>query len=102
MKRLKKVGLIFLTISLVLTSLYSVGWAQEKWDKNDPVTHEWNMIDMLVARPLGVVGWIVGSGVFVLSLPFSIPTGGVNDVAQAFVVKPFQFAFGRRFPDDDM
>jgi hypothetical protein len=51
---------------------------------------------------MGVAAWILGSGVFVLSLPFTIPTGSVDDAAQMFVVKPFKFSFGREFPDEDM
>jgi hypothetical protein len=102
MKGLKKVCLIFMTISLVFASLYTGGWAEEKWDRDDPITHEWNMIDLVIARPLGIAAGILGTGILILSLPFSIPTGSVDDAAQAFVVKPFQFSFGRRFPDDDM
>jgi hypothetical protein len=102
MKEIKKVCLIFMITALVFASLSTVGWAEGKWDRDDPVTHEWNMIDLFIARPLGIAAGILGTGVFILSLPFSIPTGGVDDAAEVFVVKPFQFSFGRRFPDDDM
>jgi hypothetical protein len=102
MKGLKKAWLIFVAISLVLGSLYTLGWAEEKWTKDDPVKDEWNMIDLLLARPVGVAAGIFGTGVFILSLPFTIPTGSVDDAAQMFVVKPFKFSFVRKFPDDNM
>jgi len=102
MKGLKKMCLILMAASLIFMSLSTVGWAEEKWAADDPITHEWSMLDLFIARPLGIVGGILGTGILVLSLPFSIPTGGVDDVAQMFVVQPFQFSFGRRFPDDDM
>jgi hypothetical protein len=102
MKGLKKVCSIWIAASLVLMSLYTVGWAEEKWAADDPVTHEWNMADLFIARPLGIAAGILGTGVFILSLPFSIPTGGVNEAAEMFIVKPFQFSFERSFPDDDM
>ena len=102
MKGLKKMCLIWMAAIFVFMSLSPVGWAEEKWAADDPITHEWTMLDLFIARPLGIIGGVLGTGVLVLSLPFSIPTGGVDDVAQMFVVKPFQFSFERRFPDDDM
>lgn len=102
MKGLKKVWLIFMTISLILMNLYTMGWAEEKWNKDDPLTDEWNIFDLLIARPMGVAGGIIGTAVFILSLPFTIPTGSVDDAAQMFVVKPFNFSFVRKFPDDNM
>lgn len=102
MKRLKKAGLIFMIISFVLVSLYTMGWAEEIWSKNDPVRDELNMMDLLLARPIGVAAGLVGTGVFILSLPFTIPTGSVDDAAQMFVVKPFNFSFERKFPDDNI
>jgi hypothetical protein len=102
MKGLKKSWLIFVTISLVLGGFYTMGWAEEKWTKDDPLTDEWNIIDLVLARPLGVAAGIFGTGVFILSLPFTIPTGSVDDAAQMFVVKPFNFSFVRKFPDENM
>ncbi len=102
MKGLKKAWLIFVTISLVLGGFYTMGWAEEKWTKDDSLTDEWNIIDLVLARPLGVAAGIFGTGVFILSLPFTIPTGSVDDAAQMFVVKPFNFSFVRKFPDENM
>lgn len=102
MKGIKKAWLIFVTLSLVLGSFYTMGWAEEKWTKDDPLTDEWNIIDLLLARPFGVAAGIIGTGVFILSLPFTIPTGSVDDAAQMFVVKPFNFSFVRKFPDENM
>jgi hypothetical protein len=102
MKQLKKVGLVFMIISLVLVSLYTMGWGEEIWSKNDSANDELNMMDLLLARPIGVAAGIVGTGIFILSLPFTIPTGSVDDAAQMFVVKPFNFSFERKFPDDNI
>jgi len=102
MKQLKKAGLIFMIISLVLVSLYTMGWAEEIWSKNDPERDELHMMDLLLVRPIGVAAGLFGTGVFILSLPFTIPTGSVDDAAQMFVVKPFNFSFERKFPDDNI
>jgi hypothetical protein len=79
-----------------------MGWTEEKWSKDDPIRDEWNMIDLLFARPIGVAAGIFGTGIFIISLPFTIPTGSMDDAAQMFVVKPFKFSFERKFPDDNM
>jgi hypothetical protein len=91
-----------LTVSLVMGGLYSTGWAQDTYRKDDPVVHEWSVIDLFVARPLGVAAGIVGSAVFVVTLPFTIPSGGVRDAANMFIVQPFQFSFRRDFPDENI
>jgi hypothetical protein len=101
---LKKGVLLLLTISLVIGSLSSTGWAEDKdkWVREDPVGQGWSAMDILVARPIGVVSGIVGTGIFVVALPFTIPSGGVRDSFNMFIVKPFQFSFVRQFPDGDI
>jgi len=100
---MKRILLLLLTLSLVVTSLCPLGWAGDNdFGRNDPVAHEWHVLDLLVARPLGICAGILGSGIFVAALPFTIPTGGVRDAADMFIVKPFQFSFVRQFPDEDM
>jgi len=101
MKRLEKAWLVFLMISLVALSLHSAAWAEEKWGKDDPIRNEWNMIDLLIARPMGVVAGIFGTAVFIVSLPFTIPTGSVDEAGKIFVVEPFKFSFVRKFPDEN-
>jgi hypothetical protein len=97
MKRLKNSLFLFLAISLVSGSFYSVGWAQE-----NAIKDEWNIMDLLIARPLGVAAGIIGTGVFILSLPFTIPTKRVDDAAETFIIKPFKFSFVREYPDKNI
>lgn len=92
--RVKKTLFLFLAVSLIVGSFCSLGSAQE-----DSIKDEWNTMDLLIARPLGIAAGIVGTGFFILSLPFTVPTGGVDDAAQMFIIKPFRFSFGREFPD---
>jgi hypothetical protein len=105
MKGLKKILLLLLTVSLIMGSLYSTGWAgdtKDKWVREDPVGQGWSAMDIIFARPLGIAAGIVGTAIFIVSLPFTIPTGGVADAADMFIVKPFQFSFTREFPDEDI
>ena len=103
MKELKRILLVLLSLSLVVTSVCPIAWAADNHlGRNDPIADEWNAIDILLARPIGVIAGIVGSAVFVVSLPFTIPTRSVRDAAGIFIVKPFQFSFVRQFPDEDI
>ena len=105
MKGLKKILLLLLTVSLIMGSLYSTGWAgdtKDKWVREDPVGQGWSAMDIIFARPLGIAAGIVGTAIFIVSLPFTIPTGGVADAADMFITKPFQFSFTREFPDGDI
>ena len=61
MKGFKKIFLLLLTLSLVTGSLYSTGWAGDKFRKDDPVAQGWSAVDLLVARPLGIAAGILGT-----------------------------------------
>jgi hypothetical protein len=51
--------------------------------------------DLLIARPLLIAATVVGTGLFVVGLPFSALSGGVEESAQALVVEPGKAAFMR-------
>ena len=100
MKNMKKRLFVMLTVVGVIGMAYSLSWAQVAW--NDPIQDEFNTADLFLARPASVAVGIIGTGLFVLSLPFTIPAEGVEYAADMFIAKPFQFAFERPFPDEDI
>ncbi|NWG02332.1 MAG: hypothetical protein HXY44_05695 [Syntrophaceae bacterium] len=102
MKEVKKIFVSLLVFSLVIGCFSLTGWAEEKWVKDDPVGHGWSALDLIFARPFGVATGVVGSAIFVVSLPFTIPAGGVKEAAEILILKPFRFSFAREFPDDDI
>jgi hypothetical protein len=51
--------------------------------------------DVLVVRPLTLVATVVGTGIFVVGLLFSIPSGTVGYTAQKLIAEPFKFTFTR-------
>jgi len=53
------------------------------------------MGDALVARPLGFVSLVLGSALFVVSLPFSALGGNTDEAARKMVVAPAKFTFQR-------
>ena len=51
--------------------------------------------DVVIIRPLGLVSVVIGSALFVVALPFTIPAQGVKMTARKLVVEPFHFTFTR-------
>jgi hypothetical protein len=55
--------------------------------------------DLVFARPLGIVATVIGSAVFFVSLPFTIPSGSVSHTGDVMVGEPFNFTFRRPLGD---
>ncbi|HUH67223.1 MAG TPA: hypothetical protein VLZ07_12390, partial [Syntrophales bacterium] len=52
-------------------------------------------VDILLVRPVSFAATIVGTAVFIVSLPFSIPSKSVGTTAKTLVADPFNFTFTR-------
>lgn len=52
-------------------------------------------VDAVLVRPLSLATTIVGTGVFVISLPFSALGMNVGDAGRRLVVEPAQYTFTR-------
>lgn len=52
-------------------------------------------IDVALIRPMGILSIVAGTAVFVVALPFSIPTGSVGITAKKLIAEPFKFTFVR-------
>lgn len=102
MKGLKRISVLLLAVSLLIGSLCSTGWAADKLRRDDPMAHGWSLIDLFVARPLGVLAGMGGTVVFVAALPFTIPSGSVGNAASMFIAQPFEFSFLREVPDPEL
>jgi hypothetical protein len=97
MMELKKMVFVFLTFSLAVAVLYTPGWTQD-----GSVNYPDQIYDLLCARPAAFLGGIGGTAVFIIALPFTVATGGLDDSFNMFVVKPFWYAFVRKFPDEKL
>ena len=92
-RRVLVVGVIIFAMS----GASSVSWAREPEGPRAA-----DIVDLVVLRPLGFVATIVGTCVFVVTLPFTVPTRAVDKSADTFVVTPFKYTFSRPFPDRDL
>ena len=60
--------------------------------------------DVVIARPIGLVTTVVGSAVYVVSLPFSLLGGNEKQAREKLVKEPIVFTFKRplgEFPSLD-
>ncbi|MFD1260320.1 multidrug transporter [Entomomonas asaccharolytica] len=65
-----------------------------RFDVNAPPAYA--MIgDLVIARPLGAVMTVIGTGVFLVTLPFSALGGNVGEAADALVAEPARLTFAR-------
>ena len=59
------------------------------------------LVDGIVIRPLGIVATLIGSVVFVVTLPFSFLGDNVDDAAQSLVKDPAKMTFIRPLGEFD-
>jgi hypothetical protein len=98
-KRMKKLLAVLLVFGVVTLSFSLEGWAQTQ-TKN--TGDDLPLADLFMARPLGVAAGIVGTGLFIVSLPFTIPTRSTDKAAKMLISDPFRFSFSRPFPDESL
>ena len=88
---------------LVLTLALSVSVTVVAADTNDPdyatdeyqPTAERMIIDGLIYRPLALASTIIGTAIFIATLPFSLPGGNADEAGDVLVVEPAHATFGR-------
>ncbi|MEE9551727.1 MAG: multidrug transporter [Gammaproteobacteria bacterium] len=62
-------------------------------DNDYKPTAEQLIIDGLIFRPLYLAGTIVGTGVFIVTLPFSLLGGNVGDAGEKLIIEPANATF---------
>ena len=94
---------IFNTILFsVLISMASSSFARDNWDSNEQLDDGEVIVDLLLARPLGLVGSVAGLAIHGVGLLFSVPGENFSEVAEVMVEDPLHYTFNRplgRFDD---
>lgn len=95
-----KRGIVIGIVAIVLygiVGLPSVVWAQETYTSQqvEKPTGTEILFDLVVIRPLGMVGLAIGTTFFIVSLPMLLITRSVENAADALVDEPFKFTFVR-------
>jgi len=97
----------FIVVTLILTSVPAfaedgAGTPEETTPDviiERPIPTSDMIVDIILARPVGFVSTVVGTALFIVALPFAIPSSSVAPVARTLVVFPFKFTFTRPVGD---
>ncbi|HXG27969.1 MAG TPA: hypothetical protein VNJ47_03865 [Nevskiales bacterium] len=96
---MKKHGRAFLKLLVlggVVVSLAAVPARAADTSVNGPEpSAEAMAVDVLLVRPASLVATVLGTGFFVVSLPFSILGGNVDEAGRNLVLKPAKTTFIR-------
>jgi hypothetical protein len=93
---------------LVISVLLFAGMSQSHAERDANYVHkdreilstgEKMVLDAVVLRPIGMATTVVGSAVYVISLPFSLLGGNEAEVREHLVNEPARYTFKRPLGD---
>lgn len=85
---------VVMAVVVVFTTTGFSAFAQGQ-NLQEETTAEGIIVDFTLLRPLGIVATVVGTGFFIASLPFSVPTGSTGMAFRKLVAEPAAFTFAR-------
>jgi hypothetical protein len=92
---LSGVALLVAVFFLCATNLAYAAEDSSYMARTEDASPEAIIVDGLLLRPSGILATVVGTAVFVVTLPFSIPTRSVDKAAQKLIVDPARYTFVR-------
>lgn len=87
--------LLHTALFTLLISMSSVSFAEYSKYDNAQVTEADVMVDLFLARPLGLVGSAIGLALQGVGLVFSVPGGNYGETAEVLVEDPLNYTFNR-------
>ncbi len=95
---------IAVTLAAAALGLAAQAQAQAQAATPDPVidrapSAEAMTFDLFVMRPLGLVGTVAGTAIFIVALPFELLTWNIQEPARRLVGEPARFTFTRPLGD---
>ena len=96
---MKKVCALLLTILIIFT--HSMAFAKERHAPklDSDYASIYVITDILFIRPLGFVGFLGGSVLFIATLPVAVATKSIDRTKQAFILDTYDYTFKRPLGD---
>lgn len=91
-----RIGALALSLALLASTPARAEPATVTGDKGTDM-----VLDLLILRPLGLLATGIGSAVFVVALPFTLPGGNTGEAACELVRSPFAYTFSRPLGEMD-
>ena len=87
----------FTILCLILCMMFIPGaaTASDSTKINDPVDPGDKMLDLFFLRPVGFIGGLATTAVFVIGLPVTYPTDGGYHTLHTFVERPWNYVSNR-------
>jgi hypothetical protein len=94
---LLRLTIILLVVGLIICSLGPVAGAEDDFARfpTEERSAESMVFDVTLVRPLGIVGIVVGTGAFILSLPFSALGSNTDEAFERLMADPARYTFKR-------
>lgn len=93
-KTAKQSMILLLILIFVAVPFGSSAFARQELSSEEPTAIAM-FADLVLLRPLGFLAFLGGTGLFIVSLPFSALGGNAETAADKFVVEPADFTFQR-------
>ncbi len=89
--------IILLTGGLILCPLHASANTEREYAQfpTEKRTAESMVFDLALVRILGLAGLVVGTGAFLVSLPFSVPGGNAEEAYERLMADPARYTFKR-------
>lgn len=97
-KRSKSLLIIMMITTIIIVPFGHSADPEEKL--GEPSSFDY-FIDIIVWRPVGFGATVLGAGLFVITLPFTLPTKTVSETHEKLVVAPSDFTFKRPWGEVD-
>jgi len=94
---MKKITLFALLTLMILGVIATPAYCQDEERKSYKATGraEAFIIDLLIARPLGIVACAVGAAGLIATAPFAATSGSGEQAVDAFLREPGEYTFAR-------
>jgi hypothetical protein len=89
----------FVVASLVVSSLPALAETSEMYLDKEETTSERMIVDLVAARPIGLVATLGGAVIFLVSWPFSALGGNSDEAWDTLVAEPAIYTFQRPLGD---
>jgi hypothetical protein len=75
--------------------------AEDPFEPDIAPTAEQMTLDLVIVRPLSLVGTVLGTAVFIVALPINALTLNFSDPARRLILEPAKYTFVRPLGDLD-
>jgi len=99
MHKIAKQSIVFFLVASLVFIPVATAAAADNQPPRDDISAGAMTIDLLLFRPLGAFALLLGSVVYIVSLPFSAGGENAGDAGKKLVVDPAKYTFKRKLGD---